>query len=460
MVCVAVTQSGCMAQPAAIIAALLAAAWLTPAAAQPAAGDFHVYGDHPRLFLQTRRLRLLERERERQSLRWRQFQALVEGKAAMPEPGFAWALYARVSGQPALCRDAVRWALSPGADLRQSALVFDWCQPEMTAGHSRSLSSALERGIADARNTPGVGAVRDRALAAVALAGHREELAAGELRSIVQDWWRGRIVPALQGAGDPVAPGDLLALMEILHAVKDNLDIDLRDPAKSWFHDLPLVRLFHYAPAPFPAAENDFYLPADGPAEPDLRGAALARAADLALVALDANTQPAGFLQGWLMRDTLLMRGPFGISYEFLWANPYQPGLSFHHAPRFYHDRRLGRLYVRSGWDDEAAWLQYRDGVFLRSSGGAPPEAALPPANSLVRLGGVGVCRVAAPATLKVPGAELSQVFLIGLNPGEAYEITVGGRKPSLQTAGPGGIIGLALEGNETLTVRVRARRQ
>jgi hypothetical protein len=449
-----------MAQPAAIIAAMLAAAWLAPAAAQPAAEEFRVSGDHPRLFLQARRLRFLERERERQSLRWRQFQALVEGKAAMPEPGFAWALYARVSGQPALCRDAVRWALSPGADLRQSALVFDWCQPELTTEDSRALSAALERGAAWARKTPGVAAVRDRALAAVALAGHREELAARELRSVIQDWWRGQIVPALEGAGDPVAPGDLFALMEILHAVKDNLDIDLRDPVKSWFHDLPLVRLFHYVPAPFPGAENDFYLPADGAAVPDLRRAALARAADLALVALDANTQPAGFLQGWLMRDTLLMRGPFGIPYELLWANPYQPGLSFHHAPRFYHDRRLGRLCVRSGWDDEAAWLQYRDGGFLQSAGGAPRDAAPPPANSLVRLGGVGLYRVAAPATRKVPGAELPQVFLIGLNPGEAFEISVGGRKPTAQTAGPGGIIGLAFEKNETLTVRLRARRQ
>jgi hypothetical protein len=229
-------------------------------------------------------------------------------------------------------------------------------------------------------------------------------------------------VPALEGAGDPVAPGDLFALMEILHAVKDNLDIDLRDPVKSWFHDLPLVRLFHYVPAPFPGAENDFYLPADGAAVPDLRRAALARAADLALVALDANTQPAGVRQGWLMRATLLMRGPVGIP--------------------------------------EAAWLQDRDGGFHQSAGGAPREAAPPPANSLVRLGGVGLYRVAAPATLKVPGAELPQVFLIGLNPGEAYEISVGGRKPTAQTAGPGGIIGLAFEKNETLTVRLRARRQ
>ena len=50
-------------------------------------------GPHPRLFLNARRLKLLPRERERQSLRWNQFHLLMAGKAPMPEPGFAQALY-------------------------------------------------------------------------------------------------------------------------------------------------------------------------------------------------------------------------------------------------------------------------------------------------------------------------------------------------------------------------------
>ncbi len=441
-----------------LLGAVLAAATADPPAfAQTEEPAFRVYTDHPRLFLQTRRLRLLEREKERQSIRWREFQALMAGKAAPSEPGFAAALYARVSGEPASCREAVRWALTPGADLRQTALVFDWCQPELSGEESERLATALERGIANSRRQPGVAAVRDRTLAAIALAGHRPDAPERELRSIVQDWWGGEIVPALEARGDPIAPGDIPALMEILHAVKDNLDTDLRDPVRPWFHDLPTARLFGYLPAPVRTAENDFYIPVeDDDAEPDLRGAALARAADLALVAFDANTQPAGFLQGWLMRDTLLMRGALGAPYEFLWANPYQPGLSFHHAPPFYQDTRLGRLYVRSTWDDGATWLEVRDGKFRQSAGGRPREAAAPHRETLVRIGGVGLYSLSGAATVRAPGAELSQVFLIGLRPGAVYEIRLGSGKPSTHTADAGGVIGFALDERDDVQIRVR----
>src|SRR4051812_5979879 len=59
-----------------------------------------VFSEHPRLLLRPQRLRLLKRERERQSARWRQLEILVAGSAPMPEPGFAWALYYQVAGDP------------------------------------------------------------------------------------------------------------------------------------------------------------------------------------------------------------------------------------------------------------------------------------------------------------------------------------------------------------------------
>jgi hypothetical protein len=55
--------------------------------------DYRVYTEHPRLILTSQRLRLLKRERERDSQRWRQFDLLVKGGASLPEPGFALALY-------------------------------------------------------------------------------------------------------------------------------------------------------------------------------------------------------------------------------------------------------------------------------------------------------------------------------------------------------------------------------
>src|SRR5437660_6216776 len=89
--------------------------------AQNTQDEFRVYTEHPRLFLRPQRLRLLKRERERQSMRWKQFETLVLGGAQMPEPGFALALYYAVTGDAAFGKRAVDWALGTGADLRQLA---------------------------------------------------------------------------------------------------------------------------------------------------------------------------------------------------------------------------------------------------------------------------------------------------------------------------------------------------
>src|ERR1700729_1929183 len=99
--------------------ALLAAFLVTTGTLYAADEDFHVFTDSPRLFLTKQRLRLLQRERERDSIRWQQFDALVEGGAPMPEAAVAQALYYQVSGNAAAGRKAVEWALTgPATDLR------------------------------------------------------------------------------------------------------------------------------------------------------------------------------------------------------------------------------------------------------------------------------------------------------------------------------------------------------
>src|SRR5580658_2343147 len=104
----------------------LLAVLLSSGVLQAADEDFHVFTDSPRLLLPKQRLRLLQRERERDSVRWQQFDALVEGGAPMPETALAQALYYQVSGASAAGKKAVEWALSPAAtDLRQLALIFD-----------------------------------------------------------------------------------------------------------------------------------------------------------------------------------------------------------------------------------------------------------------------------------------------------------------------------------------------
>src|SRR3954466_6732050 len=81
-----------------------------------------VSADHPRLFLRPQRLRLLKRERERSSMRWQQFAALVTGGAPLPERGLAMALYYRISGDEAAGKQAVGFAFGAGSDLRQMAI--------------------------------------------------------------------------------------------------------------------------------------------------------------------------------------------------------------------------------------------------------------------------------------------------------------------------------------------------
>ncbi len=424
---------------------------------QTAEEDFRVFTEHPRLFLQARRLRLLQREGERQSPRWEQFRMLLTGKAQMPEPGFALALYARASGEASYCREAVDWALGPASDLRQLALVFDWCQAVLSDAQSETLASKLERGAAAAAGKPGVAGMRDRVLAAVALAGYRQAVSERELRFVIEKWWRGEIVPAIRSHRDALPRDDTLALFEILHAVRDNLNIDLRDPIQDFFRGLPAFLLSSYYPSSYPAAENEYYIPAvKGGGEPDLRRAALSRAGELSLVAYDSNTQDSEFLQGWLMRDSVLMRSPLGIPYEFLWANPYLPGLSYYHSPLFFHDERLGRLFVRSSWDDDATWLGFFDGELQVFTKDGLKIVKQQPASKPIRLGDVAVFEASGATTLRLEESEVQRVFLLGLRPGASYEVKVADSKPTRETADPGGIVQVSLEPEASIVIRLR----
>ena len=71
------------------------------------------------------------------------------GELPFLEPGFAEALYYRVSDDKAHGRLAVQWALKTAtgsdSDVRQVALVFDWCQDLLSASESAALIGRLER---------------------------------------------------------------------------------------------------------------------------------------------------------------------------------------------------------------------------------------------------------------------------------------------------------------------------
>jgi hypothetical protein len=325
--------------------------------------EFRVYTEHPRLILTTQRLRLLKRERERESQRWRQFDLLIKGAAPLPEPGFALALYYAISDDKEVGKRAVEWALGPAADLRQLALVYDWCQPILTPQQSSALAAKI-RQLSTKPASDDISARRDRVLALIATADDPKHPEEGPLGEAVQKWWRAGFARSLKDGATVPQLSDVYTLLEMLHAVRDNLKIDLRDDALDYFAHLPIYLIAGNYPAPYRAPENEFRIPVyPGNGQPDLTRAALARAAGLSMVAYDNNALDNQFLQGWLIQDRFLMMNAFGAPYEFLWANPYQPGLSFYQLPLVFHDANSGALFVRSGWDEDADWFGLYAGV-------------------------------------------------------------------------------------------------
>ena len=401
--------------------------------------ELAIYTEHPRLFLRPQRLKLLRRETQRQSLRWEQFQTLIGAKAVMPEPGFAYALYYQSSGDREAGRRAVAWALDPrNSDLRQLALVYDWCQELLSQAEHQSLAARLKKAISGAAlpaNAPkNMADARDLLLAAIAAADEAPAESKAELGVVLQKFWPATVVASLAQGRAPFPRSDALALLEILHAVRDNLNVDLRQSFPAWFKPLPLEWLLAYYPTPWPAAENEFHIPSsldpvkDG--APDLKPAAFSRAAELAMVAFDSNAIETQVLQGWLMNDRFLMRGTFGIAYEFLWANPYQPGLSYYHVPLVFRDDTLGSLYVRSSWDDDAKWLGYFANQLQLFEGGRitvlNPELTRGPLNleEGVVFFGKSVSQFTVPAS-KDPERQTEDVFIVGLKPRIVYKVEI-----------------------------------
>jgi len=416
--------------------------------------SFQPPGQHPALLLNARRLRLLRRERERQSPRWQQFESFITGNASLPEPGFALALYYQAAEDQAAGRRAVEWALGDGSDLRQLALVFDWCQPVMSAQQSAALGRKLESALDRPPQSSAIPEARSRIFAAIAVADRAPKLAEREIQRAVVTWFRGELATALQSGHNVVARADQYPLLEILHAIRDNLGIDLREAVPDYFKQLATCDLLSYYPAPNAAPENDYRIPASRSGEPAIKTAILARAADLALVAYDSNALGSQFLQGWLIQDRFVMRAAFGAPYEFLWANPYLPGAGFDRAPLSVHDALLGRLFVRSTWGDDALWAGYFDGQLQVFAAGVAKMAGTKSMRAL-RIGDTVIAPAAAPSS-PVFDAPLGELFLIGLKPSHAYLLTAGRYKTRKEAADPGGIIGLTFQPEFHGAIRIR----
>jgi hypothetical protein len=431
--------------------------------------DFHVYTDTPRLLLTKSRLRLLKRERERQSVRWKRFDDLIRSGAPLPEPGFAQALYYRVADDAAAGRKAVEWALSADSgtagNLRQLALVFDWCGPVMSPEEANRLASKIQQALAAAppdASSASIAVESARALAAIALADRLKDEGDSILRPLVQQWWRGTIIKQLE-AGDPVLPREqTYALIEMFHAIRDNLMIDLRDSDPAYFRQLPIDQLEGNYPAPFPGPDSDLFIPVyvrDG--EPDLSVATMSRAAGLEMVAFDTNSLETQYLQGWLMQDRFMLRSPLGAPYEFLWADPYQPGLSYTQLPLVYHNSEAGHVFARTSWDEDAAWIGYVDGHLQLFQDGRVQTLRAGAAIKPLHVGDTVL--MGAPAVSAHDGmihfeGDRESVFVLGLAPRSNYDVEIDNEELSEQRTDVGGTLVVELAPKLEAGVRVRRR--
>jgi hypothetical protein len=420
--------------------------------------DFHVFTDAPRLLLTKQRLRLLQREKDRQSMRWIQFDSLLSGGAPMPEQGLAWALYYQVAKNPAAGRKALEWAADEKhTDARQLALIFDWCSPLMSKPQSDRLAAKLEKSLAGGLSGD-IALQNGRALAAIALADRLPDQGEAVLRGIVQQWW---------GAGLAKNPRaipreQIYLLYEMMHAVRDNLKIDMRHFAFDYFKMMPTDHLVGHYPSPLEAPENEFRVPIyirDG--EPNLTDAVFSRAAELAMVAYDPNAADSQYLQGWLMQDRFLMRGALGIVYEFMWANPYQPGLSYFQMPLVFHDGASGHVFARSSWDEDATWIGFFDGHLQLFRDGhiesLRPGATIAP----IHIGDAVLMSGRDPQfQFRADGEAL---FVLGLAPKTPYDVEIDNEELAEYTTDSGGTLVISLpprtDGSEpNLGARIKKR--
>ncbi len=422
--------------------------------------SYAVFEASPRVLLSEDRLRLLRREFERRTDRWRQLELLIQGNARFPEPVFALALGYLASQDASLAQRAVE-AIQPSTPPHHLALVFDWCAESLPSGTvegiERRLADTLSQSLAANASTA---QVRDLALAAVAMADKAPEASARALGWIHQQWWP-RITAEIAAGRIPVPHREALPFVEILFSFQRGLQLDLRESAVTFFREYPIWHLLRHYPPSFSGGENDYRIPAfSGNGEPDVDDAARSRAAELAMVSLDSNAQESQYLQGWLLSPRFRLRGAFGAPHEFFWCNPYQPSLSYFYLPLYQHLPAFNTLLARSSWDENATWLGTVDGQLqLFSEDGVRlvergrQTRLLPVGPSSIVLEGK---EAPARGTSRVDSPECERVFWTGLQGTTVYEVEIDGEEMTEATTSAGGILELDFSNRGAGAVTVR----
>lgn len=306
--------------------------------ATAAAGQEASRSDATKLLLSPPKLKRLDRDRTRQTDRWRNLEDRINNEPDSSERGMELALAAAVSKSPELAGQAIQWSELHPEQTRQVALVLDWCANlpggKLSVGRRNAILGAAWK------------AYQKRAAGQDDPIHYRDGLMLRVERDTqfpddVQRWWNG-VLPHLKSRDRNwlVDPEQVYALCEIFDIVRLNSRTDLRSDDAQLFQSLPIEYLLSLNPQEL--------------ASPTWQ----TRTAALALVGIDPNLASAQYLQGWAMEDPQVMRSGPGVAYEFLWANPYLPGISYYNLDPWSYDPDASLFYARTSWEPDACWIR------------------------------------------------------------------------------------------------------
>lgn len=439
--------------------------------------EFRVYREHPRLFLEPARLERLRNDVDRQSLRWVALRELVDSGAEFPEQPLVDALRFQVEGDESAAERAVAWGLQvasrgirTAAELRQSALVYDWCRSKFDRTSLDAARRAIAAAVGDLmpRASLDVGLVRAAVLASIAVAGDWDG-SESALENLLGMHWELEVRPVLETGALTDDGAALIAVLEASLAVRHNLEIDLLRPATQALAALVRTRLLSYYPLDVETDEGIARRPSRFGTDDVMAKAhaPLYRIADMLLVAYESNLQEFQFLQGWIRDDNYQLRSPMAAPYEFLWVNPYLPGLTPQSAPMIAYDPVRGRLYGRLGWERPTTWIGYADGRLELLEGtnlsvsdrfGELPAMYFPDAVVVPVEPPARVVLTWQPPNEEPP--ESTRIFVVGLRPHETYALKVSGREARLVEAGAGGVVVLLNDPNAPKRNRIDLRKK
>ena len=116
----------------------------------------------------------------------------------------------------------------------------------------------------------------------------------------------------------------------------------------------------------------------------------------------------------------------------------------------------MGRLFLRSSWDEDATWLGYFDGELQVFAKDGLKIIRQQPASKPIRLGDAAVVMASGASPIQLDGMDVRAIYLLGLRPGAAYEIRGASGGATRETADSGGIVALTIQPETGRQLRIR----